>query len=227
MLEACPARGTNKAPWRKAGPSRRHRLRSATGYPARTTGADRAAAAPLTRHLARLRLVHLLRGRRADRLRSVRFGLSHVAKMDAGRHRAGPVRSRPGGSGGADSGRSPGRFRPLGAAGGGHCGRGDQRQRARLCGLADIPGRSLRRGAARRRQLRAGAGHCGDQSRIGRARGRGRAARPQCPLRVHRQRAGGGRDGRLRLLSLGPRRVLRHRPPARARPSRSSCNVGE
>ena len=130
-------------------------------------------------------------------------------------------------SGGADSGRSPGRFRPLRATGGGHCGRGDQRQRARLCGLADIPGRSVRRRAALRRQLRARPGHRGDQSRIGRARGRRRAARPQCPLRVHRQRAGGGRDGGLRLFSLGPRRVLRHRAPARARPSRSSCNVGE
>ena len=103
--------------------------------------------------------------------------------MDAGRHRPRLSVGGPRRAGRPDARRSAGRCRPLGTAGCGRRGRRDRRQRARLCGMADFPGRAGRRGAACRRELRARPGHRRDQPRPGRPCRDRRAARPQCALR--------------------------------------------
>ena len=69
-----------------------------------------------------------------------------------------------------------------------------------LCGVADLPGGDCGRDPACAGELRAGSCDCRDQSRPGRPACDRRAARPQRPLCLARQRLGGSPDGRLRLL---------------------------
>ncbi len=174
------------------------------------------AAAPASRRRAfapepaRARLVHLLSGGCADRVRAVHRGLSDDAEMDPGRDRLCAVDRRLGRPDRADAGRRHRRCRALRTAGGGPCGRDHRRQRAGICGMADLSGRGRRGDAARRRELRARSGDCRDQPRSGRAARDRRAARTQRPLCVARQRRRRRRDGHLRLSAVEPLGVSRH-----------------
>ena len=130
--------------------------------------------------------------------------------MDAGRDRFCALDRRDHRPAWADAGRGDRRCRALRAAGGGSCG-GDYRlQRAGLCGVADFPGRGCGRDSACAGELRARSGDCCDQSRPGRSACDRRAARPQRPFCVARQRLGGGADGRVRLSAVEPVGVSCH-----------------
>ena len=127
----------------------------------------------------------------------------------------------------ADAGRRIGRCRSLRARRRRHFDCGDLRERAHLCGAADFSGRAGGIGAARAGELRARPGHCGDQSRTGRPCRDRRTVRPQCTLRLGRQRPGGRRHGRLRLSALRTRRVRRHRTAAGASAVRAAVDLRE
>ena len=174
------------------------------------TGNAQGDAASVAPEPARPRLVHFLSRRCADRVRAVHRGLSDDAEMDPGRDRAGAVDRRRGRPDRADAGRRHRRCRPLRTAGGGPCRGDDRRQRAGLCGMADLSGRGRRGDPACRRELRARSGDRRDQPRAGRAACDRRAARTQRPLRVARQRRRRRRDGHLRLSSVEPLGVSRH-----------------
>ena len=118
---------------------------------------------------------------------------------------------------GPDARRRAGRRRAVRAAGRRPRDRGHQRQRAHLCDLADFSGGAGCRQPACRGELRAGAGDRRHQPRPGRPCRHRRTARPQCPLRVDRQRPRRRGDGRMRLFLLGARGLHRHRAAARSR----------
>ena len=105
-------------------------------------------------------------------------------------------------------GRRDRRCRAFRAAGGGPGGRHHRLCRAGLCVMADLPGRDCRGDAACDGELRAGSGDCGDQSRPGRAVRDRRAAWAQRPLRIARQRLGGGADGRDAVTCCRTRRCF-------------------
>ena len=104
------------------------------------TGGGDAAARAFAPEPARPRLVHFLSGGCADRVRAVHRGLSDDAEMDPGRDRLRAVDRRHGRPDRADAGRRDRRCRALRTAGGGSCGRDDRRQRAGICGVADLSG---------------------------------------------------------------------------------------
>ena len=137
--------------------------------------------------------------------------------MGAVRYRPGPDRGRPRRPGLPDARRRAGRCRPLGAAGCGARGGGDLSERACARDLAEFRRRDGIACPARGGELRAGAGHCRDQPRSCRPCCARRAARPQCALRLDRQRRRRGRHGCMRIARLQSGRVLPDRHPCCAR----------
>src|SRR4051812_1013927 len=83
--------------------------------------------------------------------------------------------------------------------GGGPCGGNYRYGRVGLCGVANFPGRGCGRDLACAGKLRARSCDCCDQSRPGWSACDRRAAWPQRPVRLARQRLGGSPDGRMRL----------------------------
>ena len=146
-LRAHPIRLTGSTVIDRAATGRR-RWRGAPLHPEpETRGAIAVSLAP---EPARPRLVHLLSRRRADRLRSVRRGLSDDAKMDPGRDRLRAVDRRHHRPDRADARRRHRRCRPLRTAGREPCGRDHRRLRARICRY----GRSFRSWSRPRRCTR-------------------------------------------------------------------------
>ena len=76
--------------------------------------------------------------------------------------------------------------------------------------VADFSRSDRSRHAACAGKLRAGPRDRGDQPRPGRSARDRRAARAQCPLRLARQRLGGGADGGRRLSAVQPGGVSGH-----------------
>ena len=147
--------------------------------------------------------------------------------MDAVRYRPRPLRGRLRLTDRPDAGRSAGRRRALGTSRRRPRRRGDLRQRLGLRGHADL---SVVLSAAVLHSLAScvlGPGDRRDQPRPGRARRDRRATGTQRALRLRRQRARGGRHGRLRIFSFRPRRLLRHRPAARPGAPRAARDRAE
>ena len=165
---------------------------------------------------ARSRLVHVLPCGHPDRIWSFRRDLSDRASMGAVRYRPGPDRGRPGRAGLPDARRCAGRCRALGAAGCRARGGGDLSERACARDLAEFRGCDGIACPARGGELRARAGHRRDQPRSCRPRCARRAARPQRPLRLDRQRRRRGRHGCMRIACLQSGRVLPDRHTCRA-----------
>ena len=174
------------------------------------------AASPVAAKPERSRLVHLLRCRRADRVRAVRRGLSDDGKVDPGRYRLGAARS----AGmvsllGPSAGRRAGRSCEIRAAGGAvFRSSAISGQRAgHTRALADLPGRILSaRGPPRRsRAACSGPAIARDQPGPRRPRQHRQTVRTQRPLCIDRQWLRRRADGRLRIFLSGARGV--HRPP--------------
>ena len=133
--------------------------------------------------------------------------------MGAVRYRAGPDRGRACRPGLPDARRCAGRCGTLGAAGGGTRGGGDLSERACARDLAEFRGRDGSPYPPRGGKLRAGAGHRRDQPGPCRPCCTRRAAGPQCPLRLGRQRRCCGCDGCMRIPCLQSGCVLLDRHP--------------
>ena len=179
-------------------------------------GTGRRAAASVATQPSRPRLVRLLRGRHPDRIWTVHCGLSDHAKMDADRHWIDFVGVGSRCAGGADARRLDRRRRAIRAVRRRRRDRRDRHRRPDLCVVPDLSGGARRRDIARGGKLRARTRDRRHQPRSRRSRGHRRAPWPQCPLRVHRQRPRGRRDGRDRALLRRARGVHHHRRADRA-----------